>query len=502
MEVLSRWQFAFTVMFHMTFPAITVGLSIFLCIVYGMYWRTRRPVYLQLFRFWRRIFAVGFALGVVAGIVITFEMGLNWGGYAALTGPIIGPIIGMEVVTAFFVEAAFLGVLLYGDGRVKPRTMFAASVMVAIGTVLSSTWIIMANSWMQTPAGYSTDADGQFQPTDWMQALFNPSFLWRWPHMLLAVLISASMFVAGISAYYLVKHRAREFAKRSLSVSLGVITILLPLQIAVGDSVAGDYVVAEQTNSDGLSPKMIAWEGHWDSTSNAYVLFAITDQANQRNIFEIDIPWFGSAIGAKDLTGQATTPGINTIAEDEQPNVTATFWGFRVMFFASMLLFVTAFIATVLRIRRRLYVSTRFHKWVLWTTPIGILAILGGWVTAEAGRQPWVVWGELTTADAVSQLSDGAVIFSFVGFLAIYLSLLVAYIVYIVRAVKRGPEADWPEEEHDPPSSPVIEPTTDEIRPVPAVRPDAVLVDAGIADPVTSGGALVPDGALSEGVRG
>jgi cytochrome bd ubiquinol oxidase subunit I len=200
---LSRWQFALTVMFHMTFPAITVGLSIFLSVLYGLHWKTGNPVYLQMFRFWRRIFAVGFAIGVVAGIVITFELGLNWGIYAAKTEPIIGPIVGMKVVTAFFVEAGFIGILLYGDGRVSRGTMFAATVMVAIGTLLSSSWIIAANSWMQTPAGYVL-RDGRFEPTNWMDAIFNPSFVWRWPHMVVAVLISASFFVAGIGAWYLV----------------------------------------------------------------------------------------------------------------------------------------------------------------------------------------------------------------------------------------------------------------------------------------------------------
>jgi cytochrome bd-type quinol oxidase subunit 1 len=301
---LSRWQFAITVMFHMTFPAITVGLSILLCALYGMHWRTGNPVYRQMFRFWRRIFAVGFAIGVVAGIVITFEMGLNWGIYAAKTGPIIGPIIGMEVVTAFFVEAGFIGILLYGDGRVGRGTMFAATVMVAIGTLLSSSWIIAANSWMQTPAGFAM-RDGRFEPTNWMDTIFNPSFIWRWPHMLIAVLISASFFVAGIGAWYLVKGRALAFARRSVSIGLGVAAILVPV-----------------------------------------------------------------------------------------------------------------FYATILRFRRKLWTSRRFHRFLLWTTPAGILAILGGWVTAETGRQPWLVFGE--------------VLFSVVGFVLLYLVMLAAYIALLI----------------------------------------------------------------------
>jgi cytochrome d ubiquinol oxidase subunit I len=221
LDGLSRWQFAITVMFHMTFPAITVGLSILLAVTYGLHWRTGKAVYLQMFRFWRRIFAVGFAIGVVAGAVITFEMGLNWGVYGAKTGPVIAPIIGMEVVTAFFVEAGFIGILLYGDGRVRQGTMFAATVMVSIGTLLSSTWIIAANSWMQTPAGFTIES-GRFEPTDWVHVIFSPSFPWRWAHMVLAVLISASFFVAGISSSYLVRGRALPFARRSLSIALGV----------------------------------------------------------------------------------------------------------------------------------------------------------------------------------------------------------------------------------------------------------------------------------------
>jgi cytochrome d ubiquinol oxidase subunit I len=258
---LSQWQFAITVMFHMTFPAITVGLSIFLSVLYGMHWKTGNPVYLQMIRFWRRIFAVGFAIGVVAGIVITFEMGLNWGIYAAKTGPIIGPIVGMEVVTAFFVEAGFIGNLLCGDGRVRPATIFAATVMVAIGTLLSSSWIIAANSWMQTRAGYVI-RDGRFEPTNWIDVIFNSSFIWRWPHMVVAVLISACFFVAGIGAWYLVKGRALPFPRRSVSIALGVAAILVAVQLFLRDHVAG-AVLPQQL------PKLEALEGNWNSTTGA-----------------------------------------------------------------------------------------------------------------------------------------------------------------------------------------------------------------------------------------
>lgn len=438
---LSRWQFAITVVFHMTFPAITVGLSIFLSVVHGLYWRTGKPVYLQMFRFWRRIFAVGFALGVVAGAVITFQMGLNWGVYGARTGPIIGPIIGMEVVTAFFVEAGFIGVLLYGDGRVREGTMFLSTVMVALGTVLSSTWIIAANSWMQTPAGYRI-VDGRFEPTDWVRAIFNPSFIWRWPHMLAAVLISACFFVAGISAWYLVKRRAVGFARRSMSIALGVAALLMPVQLYLGDNVAGHELPYQLS-------KLEAIEGDWGNGNTGFVLFAIPDQEAARNIAELNIPCLGSAI-AKDLTCDTAMPGLDLTPAADRPDMAATFWGFRVMFLAALLMFGTAFAATVLRLRNRLWTARRFHRFVLWTTPAGILAILGGWVTAEAGRQPWIVFGQLRTSDAVSRLAPGEVLFSVFGFSVLYLFMLVAYIGYIVRTVRTGPERDDPRSEPPP----------------------------------------------------
>ncbi|MEV0283681.1 MULTISPECIES: cytochrome ubiquinol oxidase subunit I [unclassified Kribbella] len=436
---LSRWQFVITVMFHMSFPAITVGLSILLSVLYGMYWKSRKAVYLQMFRFWRRVFAVGFAIGVVAGIVITFEMGLNWGVYAAKTGPIIGPIIGMEVVTAFFVEAGFIGVLLYGDGRVRHATMFVSTVMVALGTVLSSTWIIAANSWMQTPAGFVV-RNGRFEPTDWVDTIFNPSFLWRWPHMVLAVLISAAFFVAGIGAYYLVKGRALAFARRSVSIALGVAAMLVPVQIFVGDHTAG-AVLPHQLS------KLEALEGNWTEGNTGFVLFAIPDQQAERNLAELSIPCLGSAIN-RDLTCRTAIPGLELTPKADRPDMAAVFWGFRVMFLAALLMFGTVFYATVLRLRRKLWTSRRFHRFLLWTTPVGILAVLGGWATAETGRQPWVVFGQLRTADAVSHLAPSELVFSVVGFSLLYVVMLVAYLAYIVHTVRIGPDQVAPDERH------------------------------------------------------
>lgn len=429
---VSRWQFAVTVAFHMTFPALTVGLSVFLTITYATWLRTRDPVYLQTFRFWKRIFALGFALGVVTGTVITFEFGLNWGPFSQATGPILGPIIGMEVVTAFFLEAGFIGIMLYGDGRVSERVMMTATALVAVGTILSTTWIISANSWMQTPAGFEV-VNGQFRPTDWSEAIFNPSFVWRYPHMLLAVLISTSLLIAAVGGYYLRRNRHRAFARRALSMAMGVLALLLPVQLYIGDQVALRYVGPDQL------PKLASLEGHWDSTGTDYNLIVIPDMEEQRNHLEISVPWLGSAI-AKDLSGQTPAPGMDLVPRDQQPNMWATFYGFRVMFYASMVMFFAAFASVVLRLRRRLYVASWFHRFVTWLAPVGVLAVIAGWVLAESGRQPWVVYGQMATEDGVSALAPTSVLVSFVGFLALYLTLLGVWVRYVVIQVRRGPD--------------------------------------------------------------
>jgi len=429
---LSRWQFAVTAAFHMSFPAITVGLSVFLCLNYALYLRTRDPVYLQIYRFWRKIFAVGFALGVVAGIVLTFEFGLNWGVYAHDVGPIIGVIIGMEVATAFFLEAGFIGILLYGEGRVSNRVTMFANVMVALGTLLSTTWILAANSWMQTPSGY-VRVNGQFQPRDWVSILFNPSFPHRFFHMLFAVLIAAAWLIAGISAYYLARRRYRPFSRRSFSIAMGVLAILLPWQLFIGDNVASTMFIYEPA-------KLITLEGNYNSLNSGWNVLIIPDPQAGKNIFQITIPNLSSLLGPHVLSGQAKTPGISTIPKDERPNVYAVFYAFRVMFYSALVMFSTAMVGLYLRLRRKLYTSRRFLRWVTWTTPIGVIAIIGGWITAEAGRQPWVVYGQLRTGAAVSHLASGSMIFSLAGFVALYLAMLTAWVTYLVRQVMRGPD--------------------------------------------------------------
>jgi cytochrome d ubiquinol oxidase subunit I len=332
---VSRWQFGLTAAFHMTFPAITVGLSVFLLVTYAAYMRTQNLVYLQIYRFWRKIFAVGFALGVVAGIVLTFELGMNWGTYAHDVGPIIGVIIGMEVVTAFFLEAGFVGIMLYGEGRVSKRVTLLANGMVALGTLLSTTWILAANSWMQTPSGYKL-VNGQFQPKDWINVIFNPSFRWRFIHMLVAVLIASSWVIAGISAYYLARGLYQPFARQTLSASLALMAVFLPWQLFIGDNVAGTLAKYQPA-------KLVTVEGNYNSTNNGYNLFVIPDPGAGKDLFRIEIPHLES-LYLHDLSGNKTVPGINVLPKNVRPNVYLLFYGFRAMFYSALIMFATTMV--------------------------------------------------------------------------------------------------------------------------------------------------------------
>jgi cytochrome d ubiquinol oxidase subunit I len=431
---LSRWQFATTAAFHMTFPALSVGLAIFLVVCYGAYCKTGNPLYLQMFRFWRKIFALGFALGIVAGIVLTFELGLNWGTYARAVGPILGPIICLEALTAFFLEAGFIGILLYGEGRVSKRVTMVATCLVALGALLSTAWILSANSWMQTPAGYR-EVNGQFQPTNWFDAIFNPAFDWRFPHMVLAVLISSSWFIAAIAAYYLLRHRALAFAKKTLSISLAAAAILLPIQLNVGDNMATYMSAVYQPG------KVLAAEGNFTSGNTGWNIFVIPDQAQQRNYVQVSLPNAESVFVFHNFSGDQSVASLTTIPKNLQPTVAPVFWGFRLMLYGAWAMFSVAFIGVIMRLRRRLYAERWFLRLVLWMLPVGVIATIAGWVVSESGRQPWLVYGKLLVNNSASALSTGEVIASLAAFWIVYLGLITVWIRQIVREVRRGPDA-------------------------------------------------------------
>jgi cytochrome d ubiquinol oxidase subunit I len=429
---LSRIQFATTAAFHMTFPALSVGLAIYLAICYGAYCRTGNPIYLQMFRFWRKIFAVGFALGIVSGIVLTFELGLNWGRYARAVGPILGPIICMEAISAFFLEAGFIGILLYGEGRVSKRVTMIASCLVALGALLSTAWILSANSWMQTPAGYR-EVNGQFQPTNWFDAIFNPAFDWRFPHMVLGVLVSSSWFIAAIGAYYLLRHRALPFARKTMSFGLLAAALLVPIQMYVGDGMASNMTLVYQP------AKVLAAEGNFNNGNTGWNVFAVPDQAQQRNYVQITLPNAASVFVNHNFSGEDAVPGLKTVPKSLQPTVWPTFWGFKIMIYAAWGMLSVAFIGVIMRLRRRLYTERWFLRLVLWTMPVGVFATIAGWVLSESGRQPWLVYGKLLVTNSASSLSTGEIIASLATFWVVYLGLFTVWVRQTAREVRKGP---------------------------------------------------------------
>jgi cytochrome bd ubiquinol oxidase subunit I len=429
----SQLQFAIGAAFHVIFPSFTVGLALLLVFMYGAYMKTGQQVYLATFRFWRKIFGVGYALGLFSGVFNTFEFGLNWANYSNAVGPIVSVFLCMELICAFFLEASFFGILMVGDGRVSRPAMLISTIMVFLGTLISVTWILVANSWMQTPAGFAV-INGQFRATDWLAATFNPSFLDRFYHMTLAVLLSASLLVTGIGAYYLVKHRHTAFAKLTFSLGLGIISILTPLQFFIGDTTA----VMDITHDPA---KTIAMEDNWDPNSTGWNLFAIPDQAQQRNAFEISVPCLGSMFYFKDFTCQAKTPSMTVIPKNQQPPVVYTFWGFRLMYYFGLLMMFAGAASLLLRLRGRLFTARWFHKCMVVLTPIGAAAAIAGWVVSETGRQPWVVYGQfLTSQSGSSNLSLGEVQITLWGVIIAYAILLTLYIRYIVKAVRIGPD--------------------------------------------------------------
>jgi cytochrome d ubiquinol oxidase subunit I len=430
----------------MTFPALTVGMAIFVAICYGCYYRTGNPLYLQMFKFWRKILAFTFALGIVAGIVLTFELGLNWGSYARATGPILGPLICLEALTAFFLEAGFIGILIYGEGRVSKLVMLVSTCMVSLGALLSTAWILSANSWMQTPVGYK-EVNGQFQAVNWYQIIFNPAFNWRFPHMVLAVLISASWFIAAIGAYYLLRRRFLPFAKKTFSIALAAAAILLPIQLYVGDSLA-TYV-----SLDYQPPKVIAAEGNFTSTNTGWNLIVIPDQAQQRNYFMLTLPDAAGPFVYHNFTKATPVPGLKDVPPSDQPPVWPTFWGFKIMVFGAWTMFSVALIGVIMRLRRRLYTERWYLRLVLWMLPVGVTSTIAGWVLSETGRQPWLVYGKLLVTNSVSSLSTGEVIATLAGFWILYLGMIIAWIRQVVRDVRKGPDPLPGEQESLPPGT-------------------------------------------------
>jgi cytochrome d ubiquinol oxidase subunit I len=431
-EVLARIQFAFTVTFHIVFPTMSIGLAAFLVIIEGLWLKSKEPVYLQIYRFWMGIFAMGFGVGVVTGIVLSFEFGLAFAKFAQIAGPAIGPMIGLEVLTAFFLEAGFLGIMLFGLHRVGPKLHFFATCMVALGTQLSASWILSANSWMQTPDGIAIQ-NGRVVVTNWLKVVDNPSWLLRLPHMLMAAFITGSFFVAGVGAWYLLCGKHEIFGRRTVSLGVGFATVAMACQLFVGDILYATMLRYQPS-------KMQAAEGFWENSASPapYNWIIVPDQVHQRNRFTLGTPVLGSIWLTHSLKGRVA--GLNNTPADRQPMMGMVFYGFHIMFTMAILMFFIVVVSLWLRLQKRLFTSRSFLRALVIMTPAGFIATIAGWYTAETGRQPWVIWGILRTADAISPVPAGALLSTLIAFVSIYSLFIMAFLIFTFRMIRRGPE--------------------------------------------------------------
>ncbi|MFV3381251.1 MULTISPECIES: cytochrome ubiquinol oxidase subunit I [Pseudomonas] len=441
---LARIQFAFTVSFHIIFPAITIGLASFLAVLEGCWLKTSNAVYKDLYHFWSKIFAVNFGMGVVSGLVMAYEFGTNWARFSDFAGSVTGPLLTYEVLTAFFLEAGFLGVMLFGWDRVGRKLHFFATIMVAIGTLISMFWILSSNSWMQTPQGIEI-IDGRVAPMDWFKIVFNPSFPYRLAHMALAAFLSTALFVGACAAWHLLRGRNTPQVRKMLSMAMWMILVATPVQVVVGD--------AHGLNTLEHQPaKIAAIEGHWENVpgeASPLVLFGLPDMDAEKTRYSLEVPYLGSLILTHSLDKQI--PALKSFAKEDRPNSTIIFWSFRVMAGLGMLMLACALLALVLRRGGALYRNRLFLWFALLMGPSGLIALLAGWFTTEVGRQPWVVYGMLRTTQAASNHSATQMSVTLALFVLIYFSVFTVGIGYMMRLVRKGPKAH---EEHVSPEQP------------------------------------------------
>ncbi len=432
--LLARIQFAFTVAFHFIFPAFSIGLASFLAVLNGAYLWTRDEAYLRLFQYWLKIFAISFAMGVVSGIVMSYQFGTNWSVFSDLAGPVIGPLMAYEVLTAFFLEAGFLGIMLFGREKVGDALHMAACLMVAIGTAISATWILSVNSWMHTPAGFTMGENGQFLPADWWAIIFNPSFPYRLVHTLIAAYLTTAFIVGGVGAWHLLQGRTQNRGVRTMfSMAMWMAALVAPLQIIAGHE--------QGLNTYEHQPvKVLAMEGHFESSQDGIplILFGIPDQEAGEMRYKIEIPRIGGPILEKGWG--ASLDGLDTVPRELQPPVEIVFWSFRVMVALGFAMLGVGLWSLWARWRGNLYHAPWLHRAALVMGPSGLVAVIAGWITTEVGRQPYTVYGELLTADSVSPLAASAVGASLVAFIVIYFTIFGAGILYILKLMHHAPE--------------------------------------------------------------
>lgn len=445
--LLSRIQFAFVVSFHAIFPVFTIGLASFIATLEALAFQTQNPVWTRLSTFWTKVFAVVFGMGVVSGIVMSFQFGTNWSNFAQATANFIGPMLSYEVVTAFFLEAAFLGVLLFGRDKVPAGVHLFAAVMVALGTFISSFWILSANSWMHTPAGVEF-REGVIHVVSWSEAIFNPSFPYRFAHMVVASFLTGSFVVAGVSAWYLLRGREVETNRRALSICLWFLLLVTPLQAVIGDFHGLNTLEHQPV-------KVAAMEGNWETDTNVpLLLFALPDQAAQTNHLEVGIPGLASLILTHDLQGEV--PGLELAPPEEQPPVAIVFWSFRVMVGIGVLMIAFALAGLFLRPGGRWATNRWFLNGLRLMSFTPFVAVLAGWFVTEIGRAPWLVYGMMTHSEGLTpSLTGGMALFTLIGYVVVYALVFSAGVYYLLRVLHDGLEAKTTEYPSDHPKRPL-----------------------------------------------
>jgi cytochrome d ubiquinol oxidase subunit I len=455
--ILSRLQFAFTIAFHIIFPSFTIGLASFLAVLEGLWLGTGNERFKTLYLFWVKIFALSFGMGVVSGVVLSYEIGTNWSRFAAVASPVIGPLLAFEVLAAFFLEASFLGVMLFGWRKVGRGLHFTSTVLVAIGTLISAFWIISANSWMQYPVAFTTLADGTLRATSWMGVIFSPTFPERFAHMVMAAYLTTALVVGAASAWRLLKGPEPE-SRIALRMAIGMFALVAPLQLVVGDA-AGKRLVEVQP------AKLAAIEAFWETKSEqAFHIVAWPDRAIEGNRWELSVPKLGSLITAGST--EAELRGLKSFPPADRPPVFIVFWAFRVMVGLGVAMIGLGLWGAFLLLRGGPENNGLYLRAAIAMGPAGFVAVICGWIVAEVGRQPWVVTGVLRTRDAVSPVTTGQVSTSLLSFMAIYAVIFSAGAVYILRLMAAGPSTahEEPDSHGRPPGSPLAA-ATDEGRP-------------------------------------
>ncbi|AOE49492.1 cytochrome ubiquinol oxidase subunit I [Kangiella sediminilitoris] len=443
--LLARIQFAFTIAFHIVFPGLSIGLAAYLTVLEALWLKTNNKIYLTAFKYWLKIFSIIFGMGVVSGVVMSYQIGTNWSVFSDKTGPVLGPLMGYEVLSAFFLEAGFLGVMLFGMNKVGKKLHFFSTLMVSVGTLMSAFWILSVNSWMQTPAGYAYNDVGQFIAEDWFEVVFNPSFPYRFAHMVTAAFLSTAFLVGGVAAWHLLKERKEkvknEAARLMFSMAMWMAAIVAPIQLFIGD-MHGLNTLEHQP------AKVAAMEGNYQTQKGApLLLFGIPNDEEERVDYAIGIPKMASFILTHDFDGELV--GLDQFAKEDRPNIKWVFYSFRVMVAIGMGMIAIGLLSLYLRWRGKLYDNRFIQKVAVWFAPSGIVATIAGWIVTEVGRQPYTVYGLLRTYDSHSPLDAPAVAASLAIFVVVYLLVFGTGIVYTLRLmrVRPGEKGDVADEE-------------------------------------------------------